>query len=425
MKNVPDRRPRNWGNKLTRSFGLRLYALARRAGPVARVERPPRPMGRLVWLNAPSADAARPLIELGRRLHDQQGARILLTCPDPAEAPGSAANPVREAVPGWMIVAPPPTDSASEARDFLEHWRPQAGVFADGALRPALIHEARDLGIPLLMVDAHAPRSIHRTDAWLPGLTRGALAGFRQIFCLDRAAADAMIAAGAPAARVFASGRMEEASAVLRCLEAEREMLSRQISTRPVWLAAAVPECEEDAVILAHREVMKMSHRLLLILVPETSERSVPLAQRMEQSEGWIVAQRRADEEPSPETEVFVIDDQAEMGLWYRLASVSFLGGSLSGEGCLRNPLEAAALGSSMIFGPRPGAWQQICGRLGAARAARSIASPRDLAEALADLQAPDRAASQAQAAWAVASEGAEVTERVLLALQQILAEAG
>jgi 3-deoxy-D-manno-octulosonic-acid transferase len=417
MRNVPARRPRNWGNKLTKSFGLRLYALARRAGPVARVERPARPAGQLVWLNAPSTDAARPLIELGRRLRDQKGTQILLTCPDVIGAQAAAS--------GAMIVTTPPADSASEARDFLDHWRPQAGVFADGALRPALIHEATDRGIPLMMVDAHAPRSIHRTDVWLPGLTRGALAGFRRIFCLDREAADAMIAAGAPAARVFVSGRMEEASAVLRCLEAEREMLSRQINTRPVWLAAAVPECEEDAVIFAHREVMKMSHRLLLILVPENSERSGPLAQRMEQTEGWIVAQRRADEEPGAETEVFVIDDQAEMGLWYRLASVSFLGGSLSGEGCLRNPLEPAALGSSMIFGPRPGAWQQICGRLGAARAARSIASPRDLAEALADLQAPDRAAHQAQAAWAVASEGAEVTERVLQALQQILAEAG
>ena len=376
---------------------------------------PPRPPGRLVWLDAPNADAARPMIELGRRLTQDltqdKAVTVLLTCPDPG------------VLPSPLIATPPPADTSAEARAFLEHWRPQVGVFSDGALRPALLHEAHAMAVPLLMVDAHAPRAMNRTDAWLPGLMRGALSCFRQILSVDQIAADALTDAGAPAGRVFVTGRMEEESAVLRCLEAEREALARQIATRPVWLAAAVPECEEQAVIAAHREVLRMSHRLLLILVPENPDRAPALARQLEQDEGWIVAQRSADEEPAPEAEVYVIDGQAEMGLWYRLAPISFMGGSLAGEGCLRNPLEPASLGSSVIFGPRPGRWRVTCGRLGAARAARSVASSRDLAEALAELMAPDRAARLAQAAWAVASDGAEVTERVLESLRHILDE--
>ena len=58
--------------------------------------------------------------------------------------------------------------------------------------------------------------------------------------------------------------------------------------------------------------------------------------------------------------------------------------------------------------------WMAWFGRLGAARAARAVGSATDLGEALGDLLSPDRAARLAQAAWAVASDGAEVTDRVM-----------
>jgi 3-deoxy-D-manno-octulosonic-acid transferase len=100
---------------------------------------------------------------------------------------------------------------------------------------------------------------------------------------------------------------------------------------------------------------------------------------------------------------------------------VTFLGGSLAGSGCARNPLEPAALGSAILYGPRPGQYGTIFGRLGAARAARAVGSANDLAEALGDLLSPDRAARLAQAAWAVASDGAEVTEKVLTLIRRIM----
>ena len=97
------------------------------------------------------------------------------------------------------------------------------------------------------------------------------------------------------------------------------------------------------------------------------------------------------------------------------------LGGSLAGTGCLRDPLEPAALGSAILYGPRPGPFGTTFGRLGAARAARAVGSTADLAEALGDLLSPDRAARLAQAAWAVASDGAEVTERVMDLIRRIM----
>ena len=117
------------------------------------------------------------------------------------------------------------------------------------------------------------------------------------------------------------------------------------------------------------------------------------LAAQMEAAEGWTVAQRSLEQEPDSETEVYIPDSAAEYGLWYRLAPVSYMGGSLLGEGCARNPMEPAALGSAIVYGPRPGDYGTVFGRLGAAQAARAVGSASDLGEALSDLLAPDRAA--------------------------------
>lgn len=136
---------------------------------------------------------------------------------------------------------------------------------------------------------------------------------------------------------------------------------------------------------------------------------------------GWAVAQRALDEEPEPDIEVFVVDNPAEYGLWYRLAPVTFLGGSLLGKGSVRSPMEAAALGSAILHGPRTGLAGPVFGRLGVARATRAVASASDLGDALGDLLAPDRAARLAQAAWAVASDGADVTEGILARIRAIM----
>jgi 3-deoxy-D-manno-octulosonic-acid transferase len=214
---------------------------------------------------------------------------------------------------------------------------------------------------------------------------------------------------------------MEDGSSVLPCTEAERAALVRQFQTRPVWLAAGLPESEDAALIGAHRAALRLAHRLLLIIVPDPPERADALARQIEDAEGWTVARRSADEEPDEETEVFLADVPSEMGLWYRLAPITYLGGSLYGTGSRRDPFEAAALGSAILHGPQTGDWRAAMARLTEARATRPVSSPADLAEGLADLLSPDRAARLAQAAWAVTSAGAEVTDRVVLLVRELM----
>ncbi len=383
-------------------LGLKLYNLGNRREAGQDAARPQRPPGALAWLHAPTEDQTSPMLALARRLVDEDGVAVLLTCPFDL--------PPREGV----LHQPPPPDSPAEARAFLDHWRPDIAVFSEGELRPAVLHEAAQRKIPQLMVNARAPRFLRERDAWYPGLLRSALSRFAQISTLDEAAARQFRKGGAALSAVAVTGRMEDESAALPCLEAERAALARLLAARPVWFAAGPSLNEEAAVISAHRTALQQTHRLLLILIPADPARADSLAQHLEDTEGWVVARRMREEEPDAVVEVFVADNPAEYGLWYRLSPITFLGGSLFGTGPTRNPMEAAALGSAILHGPHTGRYGAIFGRLGAARATRAVSSATDLGDALGDLLAPDRAARLAQAAWTVASDGAEVTEGLL-----------
>jgi 3-deoxy-D-manno-octulosonic-acid transferase len=391
------------------SLGLTLYNLRPAKGHAPAPDRPARPAGRLVWLHVPGDDMPRGAMELARRIVDDDGVTVLMT--------GTQAPP-RDGV----IMQSPPIDTPPDARAFLDHWRPEVVIFAEGEVRPAMIHECALRKVPLMMVDGRAPYVMRARDGWFPGLLRAALSCFAHVLTTDETAARAFRKAGAPPSVVSAIGRMEEESAALPAPERDRSAMAHDLMARPVWFAASLPEAEEDAVIAAHRACLNHAHRLLLILAPEHPARAAALAARMEAEEGWIVAQRSLDEGPDPEVAVYLADQGTdEYGLWYRLAPVTFLGGSLSGAGAIRNPMEPAALGSAILYGPRTGAYGGACGRLGAARAARVIGSAPDLAEALADLLAPDRAARLAQAAWSVTSEGAEATAHAMTLIRRLM----
>ncbi len=391
------------------SLGLKLYNLASRREPTTATPRPDRPAGRLLWLNVPAPDRASPLLELARRLVADDGCRVLITCPAELVLPGGA---IQDAAPH---------DTPADTKAFLQHWQPELAILADGELRPALLNEAEDRALPIIIVQGREPYLLREREGWYPGLARSLLHRIPHVLTLDETAARAFRKAGALPETVEVAGRMEEQSAVLPHTEAERASLAEMLAARPIWLVAGLAEAEEDAVIVAHRRALRLTHRLLLIVAAQDTEQAEALAKKMEDGQGWNVALRSSEQEPEPEVEVLIADGPAELGLWYRLAPITFLGGSLLGDGCIRNPMEGAALGSSLICGPHPGKFGAEFGRLGAARAMRAAASSDELSDALSELLAPDRAARLANAAWSVASDGAEVTNNVVALIRRIL----
>ena len=402
---------------MAQPFGLRLYLLARAqlaAGP-AMAPAFPRPQGPLIWLNAPSLAAARACGELIRRIMaERDDVGFLVTLP-PDITPAAAALPPTAAVQSL------PPDRTPAAQGFLDHWRPDLAVFSEGTLPAALVDCCHARGVPLFLIDALSQSGTRRWLQSLFGVTRALLQHFDRILAQDEAAARRLRRQGAPAWRLDVAGKMEETTGAMPCTEAERDAMAGFLRSRPVWVAVAVPEVEESSVIAALRIALRLSHRLLLILVPEDPARGPALADYVSKELGLNVSVRSRDEDPDSEDQVYVADTEGEFGLWYRLAPLCYMGGTLFGGNRPRHPFEAAALGSAILFGTMTGLHADAYHRLADAGAARLIRNALELGDAVSDLMSPDKAAQMAHDAWAVSTSGAEVTDSVMRLLLDAL----
>lgn len=299
-----------------------------------------------------------------------------------------------------------------QAAAHLQRMNPDALLLVGPDLPRHLIAAATEHGVPVFLAEARLTAPRHRWH--LPGLgRRSVLDRFTLLMMPDQASCDAALDMGADEERIEMTGPITLTREPLKHNEAERIALSEAFEGRQLWLAATINEAEIPAVIAAHLHVLSYSHRAMLILMPAEPDESAAMAVAMADA-GLVVAQRSLDEDPTEEVNVYMVDDPFEMGLWYRLAPLCFMGTTLAGPTqSARDPFEAASLGSAMIHGPQDGSFPAEWAQLDGAVAARRIDHPAALPQAVVTLLAPDQAAHLATNAWSVSTGGAGVATRI------------
>lgn len=377
-----------------------------------------RPVGMLVWFHAASVGESVSLLNLIEHiLDDFPDLNILMTT-----GTRSSADLMETRLPAGTIHQFLPLDARPFVQKFLNHWQPDLAIWTESELWPALIAETHARGTRMLMVNARMSRKSHNAWRWLPGLARAMLRRFDHFLVQDDTTARYLGRLGAPADKVEVTGSLKANSGALPHDEDERQRLVDLLKTRPVWLAASTHPGEEEIAAIAHGQAIKASHRLLLILAPRHPERGPEIAEML-RAKGWNVSVRSEGGSIQPATQIYLADTMGEMGLWYRLAPVTFLGGSLVQIGG-HNPFEPAALGSAILHGPHVASAAEIYKRLGEAKGARQVSSADGLARVIVDLLEPHRAAALAHAAWEVTSSGAGATERALALITEAIDDA-
>jgi 3-deoxy-D-manno-octulosonic-acid transferase len=368
-----------------------------------------RPEGPLIWFHGASVGEVVSLLELIRRMGDERpDLSFLLT-----SGTVTSAEILAGRLPPQTVHQYVPLDIRPWMRRFLDHWRPDLVVLAEGEIWPALLHESAVRGVPVAMINARMTEGAHRRwRRFARGAARALMTRIGHVQAQDRATADRLLDLGLPPARLEVTGTLKEGSKALPHDEGERVALAGALGARPCWLAASTHEGEEAGAAEAHAQARRAWPSLLLIVAPRHPERAGQIAEGL-RLDGWRVARRSAGERIAPETDIYLADTMGEMGLWYRLCAVSFVGGSLVPVGG-HNPFEPAALGSAILHGPNVANFADIYARLGAAGAALQVDDWDALGRTLARTLEPDVAARLAHAAWGVASEGGEVTDAAM-----------
>lgn len=373
---------------------------------------PARPSDPVLWLHSDTRTRLATLTTLITRLRMQRDDFTVLLTADAADSEALDLD--------GTPVGPPPAETLSDVQCFLEHWRPDVLVWAGNGLRPALLHQTAVMGTHMLLVDAADTQWRQPSKRWLPDVSRGALNVFHRIVAQNLKASQRMRKLGIPESRIDVAGPLEEEVFPLASHDGLHEEITASLAGRPVWLASCIHLDEADAVLRAHRRASRLAHRLLLVIVPQTPGDEPALA-ALAQDTGLRLARWGHGEMPDENTQVLLAGDDSELGLWYRIAPLSFMGGSIAGSTGGQSPMMAAALGSAILYGPQVGQHLDAYSRLVSAGGARIVKDMESLSSAVTHLIAPDRAAAMAHAGWSVVSSGAETADLVLTQINEWL----
>ncbi|NDW54433.1 3-deoxy-D-manno-octulosonic acid transferase [Aliiroseovarius sp. PrR006] len=373
-----------------------------------------RPDGLLIWACLADLTEAEALSSLIPPLQAEMGdVTLLLTTQD--------LHP-DHTVPHDVLHQVSPKFEPAAIRNFLEHWQPDVVLW----VRPEIdlvVHAAlKKSGVAVIWMGACAPQDRGLKQRFKLSALRDAVVELDSILPKDGASRRELLQLGAPPERMDVTGILQPLSQVPNCDNEERDRIAQKLDARPVWLAVGVDPREENAILSAHRLLIRKSHRLLLVMIPQDPARAAELAMQLE-SDSWIISSRSKDDCPHRDDQIFVVDRADECALWMHLASITLIGGTLAG-GANRNPLDSAALGSVVLFGPEGGRHAASLERLTRAGAARRVRDAATLAVEIEHLLAPDKAAEMAMAAWDVTTKGAEVGEFLMRRLLDLLDEA-
>jgi 3-deoxy-D-manno-octulosonic-acid transferase len=328
-----------------------------------------RPEGRLVWVHGASVGeslSALPLIE--KLLED---ANVLVT-----SGTVTSAAMMAQRLPAGALHQYVPLDTPRAVARFLDHWKPDAGLFVESDLWPNLILGAAARGVKLALVNARISARSAARWGWAKKSVAALLSAFDMVLAQDEEVAERFRKLGARKVAVVGSLK---ADAPPLAVDAEALAAMRQaIAGRPVLLAAQTHPGEDETVLPAHDMLRQNFPDLLTILVPRHVARGADL----EMLCGARASKRRSSGgQISDQTAIYIADTMGELGLFYRLAPFCFLGGTLVPLGG-HNVLEPAALHCAVLAGPHttsaPSAYDAVLGAQGFGRVASSADIARE-----------------------------------------------
>lgn len=381
----------------------------------------PRPAGPLVWIHAASVGesiSALPLVDAlcSHPAHP----RVLVTT-----GTVTSADLMADRLPPGALHQYSPVDLPHVVAAFLDHWRPDLALMVESELWPNLLGAIDERGIPRILINGRlSDRSFRRWRRW-PRAARSLIGGFKLCLAQDEDTVTRLEALGAETALTV--GNLKFAAPPLPANDDELAHLKAVFGDRPRWLAASTHGGEDAPVIEAHRRLASTHPGLITILAPRHPRRGGDIA-ALAREAGLSVARRGLGEAIDADTNIYIADTLGEMGLWFRLCDIVFMGGTLAAIGG-HNLLEPARLDSALVAGPHLENFRQLDRRLTDADAlvrveANSVTNSvtgaatgpgADLADAVSRLLT-DRVERQRliAAAAVVAADEDDVLERVI-----------
>lgn len=305
-----------------------------------------RPAGKLVWMHGASVGESQLLLSVLREVWANGGevSAVLTT------QTLTSADLVGRSASDRLIHQMAPVDSPGAVRRFLDHWRPDAVVFAEGEIWPNMLTAVRRRALPAALVNARM------TDNSIDGWTKRRATARELFSAFDFVgAADPKTAGGLDAILGRRPAVISNLKRAMHARAADAGLVDEWrsgIGRRKVLLAASTHDGEESLALDAFDRVRGGGGEPLLVIAPRHPERGADVLE-LAAARGLSTQLRSRDHAiPGENIDVLVADTLGEMMFWFEVADGVFLGGaSVDGVGG-HNPMEPAQVHRRVFSGP-------------------------------------------------------------------------
>lgn len=308
--------------------------------------------------------AAKPLIE--RVLDSQPDRNLLITCTTP-----TASALITKALGSRVQHCYLPIDTPAAITRFLERFRPTGIVLMETEVWPNLILQAHKRGVPVGLINGRLSERSLKGYLRFDKLMRPVWSSLTLCAVQNDTIAERFRELGVTDQALDVSGNLKFDVIISPAVRAETEQLKSLIGHREIMVAASTHEGEEQIILDAWSRICRTRPQALLILVPRHKERFREVASLVEKHNFDFVT--RSSGRPVLEsTQVLLGDTMGELMIWFGIARIAFVGGSLIERGG-HNPLEPMAYGLPVLSGRNVFNFEQVYKQLDARQAVRWV----------------------------------------------------
>jgi 3-deoxy-D-manno-octulosonic-acid transferase len=248
-----------------------------------------------------------------------------------------------------------PFDFASSVKRFLNQHRPRVFATMETEIWPNVTRLSRARGLKLLLANGRiSDRSLPRYRLMKP-FVGAVLRQYDRILAREETDRERFIAIGAPARIVETSGNVKfDYVPDERPLEIAPQ-LEALIAGRKVLVLGSTMEGEDEALMPDLQRFIS-ERNAFVVVAPRKPERFNVVAALLTTSNIRFV---RRSAGIAGAADLLLLDTFGDLARMYRYATAAFIGGSMVPTGG-HNPIEAAAAGVPVTFGPHMSNFREI-----------------------------------------------------------------
>jgi len=382
-----------------------------------RIGRPskPRPDGRLIWMHGASVGESISMLPLIQRLLETYpDAHVMVTTGTLTSAEVMAKRLPERAFHQYL-----PIENPVYATRFIKHWRPDIALWFESEFWPSMLSCIKRKNIPLILVNGRISNKSFKRWQQFEFVIKELLDCFT--LCLGQSEEDAYRLRVLGAKNTLCLGNLKYAGLPLPVDQEKKAEAAASFANRPIWLVSSTHDDEEFKIARFLKNLGQKIPGLLTVIVPRHPHRGVEIRDKLNKELHLKTALRSAGEAVKPETEVYIADTIGELGIWYELIPLVFIGGSLIPHGG-QNFMEPSRCRDAVIVGPHMHNFTDAMNRAKKADAIIQVNDVIDLMDMVENLLAnPDLLEAKRSLAYNWATGEAKVLDGIVEKIQAYL----